>query len=73
MLDYAAMPLRRHRHAPLLGRAFELRENLAAADAMYVALAERLGASLLTADQKLACAIRDHTSVLVLPSPLSDR
>jgi predicted nucleic acid-binding protein len=65
--DFVDLPLRRHRHLPLLGRAFELRENITAADAMYVALAERLDASLLTADRRLARAVKRHTAVSVLP------
>jgi len=40
----------------LLGRAWELRYNLSAYDACYVALAEVLGARLVTADQSLVRA-----------------
>jgi predicted nucleic acid-binding protein len=40
--------------APLRGRAWELRENLTAADALYAALAERLGEPLATKDRGLA-------------------
>jgi predicted nucleic acid-binding protein len=67
LADYAELPLHRHWHLPLIGRAFELRDNVAAADAFYVALAERLQASLLTADRRLARAVRQHTAVPVLP------
>lgn len=66
LIDYAELPLRRHRHLPLVGRAFDLRDNFATADAMYVALAERLHAALLTSDQRLARATRRHTSVAIL-------
>jgi len=66
MLDYATMPLQRHRHLPLLGRAFELYPNIIAADAMYVVLAERLDATLLTADRRLARAVMRHTAVPVV-------
>jgi predicted nucleic acid-binding protein len=48
--DLAALPLRRVPHLPLLARAWELRDNLTAYDAAYVALAESLRALLLTAD-----------------------
>jgi len=48
--DLAALPLRRVPHLPLLGRVWELRDNLTAYDAAYVALAEALDALLLTAD-----------------------
>jgi predicted nucleic acid-binding protein len=43
-------------HKPLLGRAWELRDTVRGWDAMYVALAELLGASLLTFDQRLSRA-----------------
>ena len=50
------MPLVRHGHRELIARAWNLRKNLTAYDAMYVALAEVLGAVLLTRDQRLAAA-----------------
>ena len=40
----------------LLGRIWELRENLSTYDASYVALAEQLGCALLTADRRLSRA-----------------
>jgi predicted nucleic acid-binding protein len=48
--DLAALPLRRVSHLSLLLRVWELRDNLTAYDAAYVALAEALDALLLTAD-----------------------
>ncbi len=48
--DLAALPLRRVSHLSLLPRIWELRDNLTAYDASYVALAEALDALLLTAD-----------------------
>ena len=48
---------------PLRNRAWELRENMAAADALYVALAEQLGEPLATKDRSLARAARDHTDI----------
>jgi predicted nucleic acid-binding protein len=48
--DLAALPLRRVSHHSLLHRVWELRDNLTAYDAAYVALAEALDALLLTAD-----------------------
>jgi len=48
--------LRRHPSRCLWPRAWELRTNLSAYDALYVALAERLHAPLLTADARLARA-----------------
>ena len=40
----------------MLGRIWELRDNLSAYDASYVALAEQLGCALLTADRRLSRA-----------------
>ena len=51
-----ALDLERHSHEPLLRRAWALRENLTAYDAVYVALAEALGAKVLTCDGRLARA-----------------
>ena len=47
-------PLTRYSHEPLLSRIWALRERLTAYDAAYVALAEALGDTLLTRDQRLA-------------------
>jgi predicted nucleic acid-binding protein len=54
--DLADLRMYRYPHVPLLRRAWELRGNLTAYDAMYVALAEALDAILLTRDGKLAAA-----------------
>lgn len=43
-------------YALLAGRAWELRENLSIYDACYVALAELMGAELMTLDARLARA-----------------
>jgi len=48
--------LRRQPSRFLWPRAWELRTNLSAYDALYVALAEQLNAPLLTADARLARA-----------------
>lgn len=50
------LDLERHSHEPLLDRIWELRANLTAYDAVYVALAEALGTQLLTCDGRLARA-----------------
>jgi predicted nucleic acid-binding protein len=42
--------------AGLLDRVWELRDNLTAYDATYIAVAEALGCALLTADGRLASA-----------------
>jgi predicted nucleic acid-binding protein len=54
--DLASLPLFRHPHDFLLPRVWELRDNISAYDAVYVALAEYLGAPLLTRDRRLANA-----------------
>ena len=54
--DYRALDLQRHAHEPLLERIWELRQNLTAYDAVYVALAEALDASLVTCDGRLSRA-----------------
>lgn len=50
------LPIRRAPHTALLARAWELRENVTFYGALYVALAERLDAPLLTLDERLAAA-----------------
>jgi len=52
----AHIPIRRMPLAPLLERMWELRANVTAYDAAYVALAEQLGAFLVTCDGSLATA-----------------
>jgi predicted nucleic acid-binding protein len=52
--DYLDLPLTRHGHQALIHRCLELREVLSAYDATYVALAEGLGADLITTDRRLA-------------------
>jgi predicted nucleic acid-binding protein len=47
-------------------RAFELRNNLTAADALFVALAELLDEPLATKDRALANAARKHSRIDVL-------
>jgi predicted nucleic acid-binding protein len=54
--DLRALDLHRHAHEPLLDRVWELRHNLSAYDAVYVALAEVLDATLLTCDGRLGRA-----------------
>jgi predicted nucleic acid-binding protein len=56
MLDLADFPIARRPHTLLLPRVWELRSNLTAYDAVYVALAEALDAPLVTRDSRLASA-----------------
>ena len=52
--DLLALSIERFPHAPLLSRAFALRDNASLYDALYLALAETLEAPLLTRDRRLA-------------------
>lgn len=61
-LDFERVPTLR-----LMVRAFELRANVSAYDACYVALAEYLDCELLTADRRLAGATGPRCSIRVLP------
>ena len=54
--NLAALQIMRVEHSLLLERCWELRHNLSAYDASYVALAEYAGATLLTSDAHLARA-----------------
>lgn len=66
LVDWADMQVFRHAHMDLASRAWELRDNITAYDGVYVALAEALGAPLLTCDAKLATAPghRAHVEVI---------
>ncbi len=73
LLDFR---IRRYPHFLFLRRVWELRDNLTAYDALYVALAETLDASLITCDSKLAAASHHRARVEVitqngLASPVS--
>ncbi|MHB8294012.1 MAG: type II toxin-antitoxin system VapC family toxin [Acidimicrobiales bacterium] len=56
LADLVELPLRRVSHRVLLSRCWQLRDNLSVYDASYVALAEQLGAVLVTADGRLSRA-----------------
>lgn len=66
LADLKALRLERTPHLQLVERCWELRHNLTLYDAAYVALAERLAVTLLTADRRIADAagIRCHVELL---------
>jgi predicted nucleic acid-binding protein len=59
--------LTRYPTSSMLDRIWELRENLSAYDACYVALAEMLGCALVTADGRLSRAPGIRCSVTTVP------
>jgi len=63
MALFADFPLHRYPHDVRLPRGWDLRNNLTAYDAMYVALAEELDAPLLTRDRRLAASPGHHASI----------
>jgi predicted nucleic acid-binding protein len=64
--DFVDLPLVRYPHDVLLLRAWELRRNLTAYDAVYVALAEALDVPLVTCDASIASAPGHHAQVDVV-------
>ncbi len=64
--DLTQLPIRRAAHRPLLDRCWELRGNLTAYDAAYVALAELLSVSLVTLDRRLSRATGPRCPVELL-------
>ncbi len=52
--DYSALSIVRYPHHPLADRVWELRANLTAYDAVFVALSEALRVPLVTCDAALA-------------------
>ncbi len=64
--DLLDLQVTRYPHGLFLWRVWELRNNLTAYDAVYVALAEALDAMLLTCDGKLASAHGHHANVQVI-------
>ncbi|MBV8947494.1 MAG: type II toxin-antitoxin system VapC family toxin [Solirubrobacterales bacterium] len=64
--DLERLDVERYPTLPLMRRAYELRQNVTAYDASYVALAELLGCELLTADKRLASAPGPRCRIRVL-------
>ena len=63
LADLADFPLRRYPHDFLLPRIWDLRHNLTAYDAAYVALAEALDMPLVTRDRRLAASSGHHARI----------
>lgn len=57
------LPFERRTLSPLVRRAFALRDRFSAADGLYVVLAQRLGATLVTVDGRLARACQGLLAV----------
>jgi len=54
--DLGDMPVARYSHEDLIGRAWAMRASVTAYDAMYLALAEALDATVVTCDTRLGRA-----------------
>ncbi|QBI55151.1 type II toxin-antitoxin system VapC family toxin [Streptomonospora litoralis] len=67
LVRYQALRITRHAMAPLQSRAYALRNNFTAYDAMYVALAEALDLPLLTDDAKFAKAVGHNARIIHYP------
>lgn len=64
--DLTDLDLYRHAHVDLLARAWKLRDNISAYDAMYVALAEAIDATIVTCDSPLAKTPGHHARIEVV-------
>jgi predicted nucleic acid-binding protein len=66
-VDFADLPIRRYPHQPFADRMWELRQNLTAYDAAYIALSEALDAPLVTCDANLFVAPGHRAHVEAFP------
>jgi predicted nucleic acid-binding protein len=64
--DLGDLPIELFPSLPLRGRAWVLRRNLTAADALFVALAEQLDEPLASKDVALVSEATKHSSLAVL-------
>jgi predicted nucleic acid-binding protein len=67
LADASVLPLQRYPFEPFVDRIWQLRENLTAYDAWYVAIAEELAAPLATLDERLGSAPGIGCAVLAPP------
>ena len=66
--DLTDLAITRHAHEPLLERVLALRDAMSAYAASYVALAEVLGGTVLTADARLSRAPGARCPIQLLPT-----
>jgi predicted nucleic acid-binding protein len=66
--DLVALPIDLYPYAALAERVWELRANITAYDASYIALAELAAAPLVTLDAKLAGATGPTCKILAYPT-----
>lgn len=64
--DLGTLPADRYPVLPFMPRAYELRANVSAYDATYVALAEQLDCALATGDRRLAAAPGPRCAITVI-------
>ena len=64
---YRRLGITRHSTFPMFERMWELRDDLSAYDAAYVALAEALDCTLLTGDARISAAPGLRCPVTVVP------
>lgn len=66
LADLMLLPLRRVGHIALLGRMWELRDNVTVYDGAYVAPSELASATLVTADARLSRAPGTRCEIEIL-------
>lgn len=64
--DLEDLAIDRYPTLPFMRRAYQLRDNVTAIDAAYVALAETLACELLTSDQRLTTATGPRCPIRLL-------
>jgi predicted nucleic acid-binding protein len=67
--DFADLAVTRYGHVALADRTWELRHNLTAYDAIFVALAELLAVPLVTCDARLANAPGNRAAIELYQGP----